>query len=91
MATKKSALAQGLKSFDNKKKSPLAVVPDAPAKNSARAGLQMIGSHFDPMVRRTIMMIQAETGKKLHELLGEAINDLCVKYGKVAPVVLEDR
>jgi hypothetical protein len=86
MATKKGSLAQGLKSFDTKK--ALVIVPESPAK-SKRDGLQMIGSHFDPQVRRTIMMIQAETGKKLHELLGEAINDLCCKYGKPKVVVLE--
>ena len=45
----------------------------------------MIGGHFEPIVRRTLMLIQAETGKKLRELLGEAINDLCAKYGKPQP------
>jgi len=27
-------------------------------------------------------LLQADTGKSLWELLGDAINDLCTKYGK---------
>jgi hypothetical protein len=79
MAPKKSSLAAGLETF-RKDKKKLAIVETAP--RSKREGLQMIGSHFDPQVRRTIMMIQAETGKNLHAVLTEAFNDLFSKYGK---------
>jgi hypothetical protein len=52
------------------------------------AGTVLIGGHFSPQVRRALLLVQAEPenqGKNLKQLLGEAINDLCVKYGKPEP------
>ena len=46
----------------------------------------MIAAHYNREVRRALKMIEAETDKTLRELLGEAINDLCEKYGKPRPV-----
>jgi hypothetical protein len=68
-----------------------AMAKEAPAPVPARkpdaamTGTQMIGAHYSPMVRRTLMLVQAETGRNLKQLLGEAINDLCAKYGKPQP------
>jgi hypothetical protein len=48
----------------------------------------LIGGHFTREVRRTLLLVQAEpenAGKNLKQLLGEAINDLCAKYGKPQP------
>jgi hypothetical protein len=48
----------------------------------------LIGGHFSPEVRRALLLVQAEpknTGRNLKQLLGEAINDLCAKYGKPQP------
>ncbi len=48
----------------------------------------LIAGHYAPEVRRTLLLVQAEPengGKSLKQLLGEAINDLCAKYGKPQP------
>jgi hypothetical protein len=48
----------------------------------------LIGGHFSPEVRRALLLVQAEpknAGRNLKQLLGEAINDLCAKYGKPQP------
>ena len=86
---KKSALAAGLKAAAGHQ-SQLATATAAPA--ATRAKLQpatvLIGGHYAPEVRRTLLLVQAEpenTGKDLKQLLGEAINDLCAKYGKPQP------
>ena len=43
----------------------------------------MIGGHFPRAVRRSLAQLQADPrndGKKLNDLLAEALNDLFVKY-----------
>lgn len=86
---KTSALAAGLKAAAGH---PLpATVKTTKANNTARTVL--IGAHYQPEVRRALLLVQAEpenTGKNLKKLLGEAINDLCVKYGKPQPYTGED-
>ena len=82
---KKSALAAGLKAAAAVEHKPTS----APAL-AARIPQQtvLIGGHFPPEVRRTLLLVQAEpqnTGRNLKQLLGEAINDLCAKYGKPQP------
>ncbi|WP_312284015.1 ribbon-helix-helix domain-containing protein [Candidatus Igneacidithiobacillus taiwanensis] len=60
----------------------------APATAPARrrkAGTVLIGAHYAPEVRRALKMLEAKTDRRLNELLGEAINDLCTKYGMPAP------
>jgi hypothetical protein len=50
----------------------------------AKGARVLIGGHFTPSVRRDLFLVQAatrNTGKTLNSLLGEAINDLCAKYG----------
>ena len=87
---KKSALAAGLKAAAGQH-TPT-VPPLATNRTSKRttpsAGTVLIGGHFAPEVRRSLLLVQAEpqnTGKNLKQLLGEAINDLCAKYGKPQP------
>jgi hypothetical protein len=43
----------------------------------------LIGGHYRPEVRRAMLMVQAkqEVPRNLKQLLGEATNDLCTKYG----------
>lgn len=55
---------------------------------AGQSGTVLIGAHYQPEVRRALYLLQAEprnAGKKLKGLLGEAINDLCAKYGKPEP------
>lgn len=87
---KPSALAEGLRAsagFTSRTvAAPIEPEQNSPKKFSTKSVL--IGGHFAPEVRRTLMLVQAEPtneGKNLKELLGEAINDLCAKYGKPQP------
>ena len=88
---KKNALAAGLRAAAGK---PQPNTADAAASSSPAIhgrtlpASVLIGGHFSPEVRRTLLLVQAErenAGKNLRQLLGEAINDLCVKYGKPQP------
>jgi hypothetical protein len=51
----------------------------------AKPATVLIAAHYPPDVRRVLKFLEAETGKNLKELLGEAINDLAAKYGKPEP------
>ena len=88
---KPTALAAGLKAI-------AAAAPGASASTTASSrtaarpaaakGTVLIGAHFPPQVRRTLLLIQAEQGnegKNLKGLLGEAINLLADRYGKPQP------
>ncbi len=86
---KKSVLAAGLKAAAGHQ-SQLATATAAPASTKAKApsATVLIGGHYSPEVRRALLLVQAEpknTGRNLKQLLGEAINDLCAKYGKPQP------
>ena len=93
---KKSALAAGLKAAAGH--APAVASLAKPSVNTVRhrkpaPATVLIGGHFTPEVRRTLLLVQAEpenTGKNLKQLLGEAINDLCAKYGKPQPYDGED-
>ena len=88
---KPTALAAGLNAIA--KAAPAAPVSAAmPAQTNGRPaaakGTVLIGAHFPPQVRRTLLLIQAEQGnegKNLKVLLGEAINLLADQYGKPRP------
>jgi len=86
---KSSTLAEGLKAAAGK---PQAIEPkrndQQPGRIKPLPATVLIGAHFPPEVRRTLLLVQAEPenmGKNLKQLLGEAINDLCAKYGKPQP------
>ena len=86
---KKSALAAGLKAAAGHQ-SQLTTATTAPAATKAKTlpATVLIGGHYSPEVRRALLLVQAEpknTGRNLKQLLGEAINDLCAKYGKPQP------
>lgn len=54
-----------------------------------KAGTVLIGSHYPPKVRRALLLVQAEeknNGRNLRQILGEAINDICEKYGVPPPL-----
>ena len=92
MKKSSSALAAGLKAAASQQMQ-VAPAPVNPGKGGAAAGTVLIGAHYVPEVRRTLLLVQAEpenTGKTLKHLLGEAINDLCAKYGKPQPYSGED-
>lgn len=84
---KKSSLAAGLKAAAGH--SVQEMTPTAPAApRKPLPATVLIGGHYTPEVRRALLLVQAEpenTGKNLKQLLGEAINDLCAKYGKPQP------
>ena len=86
---KKSALAAGLKAAAGQKpQTATTSAGRAKQMNSTPPATVLIGGHFPPEVRRVLLLVQAEpenTGKKLKQLLGEAINDLCAKYRKPQP------
>ena len=51
----------------------------------AKPATVLIAAHYVPEVRRVLKLLEADTGKNLRELLGEAINDLAAKHGKPEP------
>lgn len=106
---KPSPLAAGLKAAAGRPVPAPALHPDGPPTRSLSTAIPgsedrtrrrttmsstvLIGGHFPPEVRRTLLLVQAESansGKNLKMLLGEAINDLCVKYGKPQPYAGEE-
>ena len=83
---KKSALAAGLSAAAGR--GAAAPQPQAAVEKKAGPKTVLVGAHYPPYVRRTLLLVQAEPdneGKNLKQLLGEAINDLCAKYGKPQP------
>jgi len=62
--------------------------PSTPAPKSKQASeTRLIGAHFKLTVHRALLMVRAkqEIPKNMAQLLGEAINDLCAKYGVPQP------
>lgn len=57
------------------------------------SGKTLIGGMYDHEVRKTLALIALEPenqGRSLQDMLGEAINDFCVKYGKPQPYRLDE-
>lgn len=84
---KNSTLAAGLKAAAHHKSQPQRQARVSTA-TPGKSRTMLVGGHYAPEVRRTLLLVQAEpenTGKTLKQLLGEAINDLCAKYGKPQP------
>ncbi len=85
---KKSTLAAGLKAAAGRQQPEVVSATSGGKTTKATPGTVLIGAHYPPEVRRTLLLVQAEptnTGKTLKQLLGEAINDICAKYGKPQP------
>ena len=81
---KKTTLAQSLASAAGKV-SAVEQSPTGRANQARGTDTVLVAAHYSREVRRTLKMIEAETDKTLRQLLGEAINDLCEKYGKPRP------
>lgn len=55
----------------------------ASAQKGTGTGTVLIGAHFPRAVRRSLAQLQADPrndGKKINDLLAEALNDLFAKY-----------
>lgn len=90
-----SSLAKGLKAAAKKPIQATAARADVPqqATASAQSKTVLIGAHFSPQVKAALRMVQANPAnceKKSRDLLGEAINDLCAKYGVPEPFTFGD-
>jgi hypothetical protein len=83
-AKKKGTITAALASAAGKQQ-PQPVETTVAAAIVDKKNIQPVAAHYPPEVRRALKMLEAETGKKLKELLGEAINDLCHKYNKPQP------
>lgn len=89
---KSSTLAQSLKAAAGK---PVAVADDpdvaAPPSRGRQTGATvLIGASFAPEVRKALKLMEADSGKNLKQLLGQAINMLAVHYGKPEPFREDD-
>lgn len=85
-----SNLSAGLKRAAAVKPGPTPTNPSATPTKGKEAGARtvLIGAHYQSDVRRALLMVQAHPkndGRNLKQLLGEAINDLCAKYGQPQP------
>ena len=80
---KKSTLSAALASAAGKPPAPEATAQPMRGKTVAVARAKpatvLIAAHYVPEVRRVLKLLEADTGKNLRELLGEAINDLAAK------------
>jgi hypothetical protein len=89
---KSSTLAQSLKAAAGKPETvahePAAAAPRSSARQVATSVL--IGASFAPEVRKALKLMEADSGKNLKQLLGQAINMLAVHYGKPEPFREED-
>ncbi|MCA1853317.1 MAG: hypothetical protein LC647_13230 [Beggiatoa sp.] len=57
--------------------------PPKPQKGARAKATVLIGGHFPRVVRRSLAQLQADPrndGKKINDLLAEALNDLFAKY-----------
>lgn len=80
-----NTLKQGVERLKEKAGAVAAPEPGAgpPRKKGAAKNTVMIGGHFPRAVRRSLAQLQADPrndGKKLNDLLAEALNDLFAKY-----------
>lgn len=86
--TKKPSLAAALHEASGKKIAPpVAVVmtaapPVSVATPSSRSGKKVVAGHFDPAVVRQLKLMALDHDTSIQGLLGEALNDLFVKYAQ---------
>jgi hypothetical protein len=62
---------------------PAPATPPKPQKSAGTKATVLIGGHFPRVVRRSLAQLQADPrndGKKINDLLAEALNDLFAKY-----------
>jgi hypothetical protein len=87
MMSKKPSLAAALHEASGRRQ-PVAEpaagdgTEQADQRSPGRQGKKMISGHFDPAVSRQLKQIALDTDSDVQAKLGEALNDLFVKYGK---------
>lgn len=90
---KKSSLSAGLEAAAGRPATAASATAEAPRQGREASTISpetvLIGAHYSPQVRKVLKLVEAESGKRLKPLLGEAINDLCAKYGKPQPYTNE--
>lgn len=74
-ANKKSVLAAHMKGTKPK------VKPDPLMEDTGEEKKVMIAGHFDPRVKKALMMARVNTGKNLQQLMGRAFNLVCAESG----------
>lgn len=81
MAKPKNTLDAALSSAAGKK----TVAKPGPSLVPAQPATVLIQGHFAPEVRQALLRVRIETGRNIRQLMGEAFNDLCAKYGVPEP------
>lgn len=81
---KQSALKQSLAAAAGKTV-PLEPNPTTLPKTKQQSKDVLVGAFYAPEVRKALRFIEAESGLTLKQLLGRAINQLAVEYGKPEP------
>ncbi len=81
---KPSALKQSLVAAAGKT-AMLAPISTTPPKTKTQSKEILVGAFYPPEVRKTLRFIEAESNMNLKQLLGRAINQLAVEYGKPEP------
>jgi hypothetical protein len=89
---KSSTLAQSLKAAAGKPAVVAHEPDDAAPLSRARQVVPsvLIGASFAPEVRKALKLMEADSGKNLKQLLGQAINMLAAHYGKPEPFHEDD-
>ncbi len=83
-----NAAATGIQPQPELTAKPVNAVEKTTPVRPDRAGKVLIGGHYSPVVRRALLLVQAQPqneGRNMKQLLGEAINDLCAKHGVPEP------
>lgn len=82
---KRTSITAALATAAGKPQPEPEATPADEQKKKKETGLVPVAAHYPPEVRMVLKMIAAEKGKSLKQVLGEAINDLCIKYNKPQP------
>lgn len=87
-----AALQSGLEAASGKRppaarSAPSPVVQPEARPATGRAGQIHLGAWVSPDFKKSLMMVEIKTGRKKHELISEAYNDLFAKYD--VPVIDE--
>lgn len=88
--TKHSALKQSLAAAAGKPV-PTESNPTPLPRTKQHSKDVLVGAFYPPEVRKALRFIEAESGLTLKQLLGRAINQLAVNYGKPEPYTDSDQ
>ena len=85
---KKNSLSAALHEASGKKPAPVTTTDTMPASSTRselppiRRGKKMISGYFDPAVARQLKQLALDNDSTVQALLGEALNELFIKYNK---------